>query len=99
MHSNYSVYLPLWDIVFGTYFMPKHRRPERYGIAEPMPTGLVNQLRYPLCGLPGPRRVVTFAVRHPIRGVRHLLRIVRRGLGQMWRSARRPTRRGVQFDR
>jgi sterol desaturase/sphingolipid hydroxylase (fatty acid hydroxylase superfamily) len=98
MHSNYSVFLPVWDIVFGTYFMPRHRRPERYGIAEPMPTGLVNQLRYPLCGLPGPRRVVTFAVRHPIRGVRHLLSSVRRGLRQMWRSARRPTRRGVQSN-
>jgi len=93
MRSNYSVFLPIWDIVFGTYFMPAHRRPEQYGINEPMPTGLVKQLAYPLRGLPKPRRVVTFAIRHPLRGVRHLLRGVRRGLGQMWTSARRPTRR------
>jgi len=93
MRSNYSVFLPIWDIVFGTYFMPAHRRPEQYGINEPMPTGLVKQLAYPLRGLPKPRRMVTFAIRHPLRGVRHLLRGVRRGLGQMWTSARRPTRR------
>ena len=98
-HSNYSVFLPIWDIVFGTYFMPADRRPEQYGIDEPMPNGMVPQLRYPLRGLPGPQRIVSFAVRHPVRGTRHLLRGVRRGLRQMWRSARRPTRRVLQSER
>jgi len=97
-HSNYSVFLPVWDIVFGTYFVPRHRRPEQYGIDEPMPTGLVNQLRYPLRGLPGPRQVLVLGVRHPVRGVRHLRCSVRRGLRQMWRSARRPTRSVLRSD-
>ncbi len=26
-HTNYSVFLPIWDILFGTYFMPSDRRP------------------------------------------------------------------------
>ena len=26
-NSNYSVFLPVWDILFGTYLMPADRRP------------------------------------------------------------------------
>ena len=99
MHSNYSVFLPVWDIVFGTYFMPADRRPDRYGIDEPMPPGLVSQLSYPLRGLPAPRRVLRVALQHPVRGARHLVRGVRRGLHQMRTSARRPTRPAVQSGR
>lgn len=40
--------MPLWDAVFGTYFMPGDRRPSRYGIAEPMPTTFLGQLAQPL---------------------------------------------------
>lgn len=90
--TNYSVFLPVWDQLFGTYRMPADRRPQRYGIAEPMPTGLVHQLRYPLRGLPRARTVAWCAVRHPWRGVRHLARSLRRGAGQLAASARRPTR-------
>jgi len=49
-HSNYSTFLPLWDILFGTYRMPKDQRPQRYGISGPMPTGIVRQLAFPLSG-------------------------------------------------
>jgi sterol desaturase/sphingolipid hydroxylase (fatty acid hydroxylase superfamily) len=96
--SNYSVFLPLWDLVFGTYFLPENRRPQRYGIGEPMPTGLVHQLRYPLRDLPSPRSAVGFAVRHPRRASRRLARSMRRGLRQLWASARRPTRSFVHSD-
>ena len=43
-NSNYSVFLPLWDIVFGTYFMPADRRPETYGVDEYIPDGVIAQL-------------------------------------------------------
>jgi sterol desaturase/sphingolipid hydroxylase (fatty acid hydroxylase superfamily) len=47
-HTNYSAFLPVWDVVFGTYRMPADRRPERYGMDEPVPDGLLGQLRHPL---------------------------------------------------
>ena len=62
-NHNYSVFLPLWDIVFGTYFMPKHRRPQVYGISEPMPMTLVGQIRQPLRGAGNPLRHAATAIR------------------------------------
>lgn len=96
--TNYSVLLPVWDQLFGTYRMPADRRPSRYGIAEPMPTGLVHQLRYPLRGLPRLRTAAWFGLRHPVRAVRRLGRSLRRGLGQVWASTRRPTRGFLHSD-
>lgn len=86
--SNYSVFLPFWDIAFGTYFMPRDRRPRFYGVDEEIPAGLVPQLLHPLRGVGNPLRVV----RHPIRSAREGSRFARNLIGQMWRSARRPTR-------
>jgi sterol desaturase/sphingolipid hydroxylase (fatty acid hydroxylase superfamily) len=88
IHSNYSVFLPLWDQLFGTYHMPRDRRPEHYGIDEPMPRGIMAQLRYPLRGLGSPWRLV----RHPLRSTRRLAAGIRLLLGQIWRSTTRPTR-------
>ncbi len=51
INSNYSVFLPLWDIIFGTWFMPEDRRPERYGIDEYVPPTMVGQLAHPFRGL------------------------------------------------
>lgn len=92
INTNYSVFLPLWDIIFGTYRVPRDARPVQYGIAEPMPTGFVNQLRYPLRDLPPARRLARDIVRHPAASARQLLAAVRRGARQMWASARRPVR-------
>ncbi len=46
-NRNYGVLLPLWDIVFGTAYLPPDRRPQRYGIDTPMPSGVVAQLKHP----------------------------------------------------
>ncbi len=54
-HTNYSVFLPVWDLLFGTYFMPADRRPSVYGVTEPVPQGLWRQLLHPFHGL-RPRR-------------------------------------------
>jgi len=86
IHTNYSVFLPLWDIAFGTYFMPKGRRPSIYGVDEEMPREIVGQLRHPLRGFRNPVRML----RHPILACRHLWMLVRRGLGQLKRSTLRP---------
>ena len=48
IHSNYSVFLPLWDIVWGTYYMPADRRPEVYGNSETTtPAHLPGQMLWP----------------------------------------------------
>ncbi len=87
-NSNYSVFLPLWDIMFGTYFMPADRRPSVYGISEPMPEGMPAQLRHPLRGMPGPLTLV----RHPLRTLRMLRNLVRQVCAGIGRSTTRPTR-------
>lgn len=84
-NTNYSVGLPIWDLVFGTYFMPADQRPRRYGVTPPIPPGLGAHLRYPLRGLRNPLR----ALRHPVRGTRHLATLVRRGVPMLAASARR----------
>ena len=45
INTNYAGLLPIWDLLFGTYYMPDDRRPSRYGIDEPMPLGVWGQLR------------------------------------------------------
>ena len=42
--TNYSVFLPVWDIIFGTYFMPLDRRPMVYGIDGDVSEGIVAAL-------------------------------------------------------
>jgi len=85
-HTNYSVFLPIWDIAFGTYFMPRHRRPAQYGVTPPLPEGFVPLLRHPFIGLRTPRDVV----RHPAVTMRSWHRSVRRGIRQLAATSRRP---------
>ncbi len=47
-NHNYAAFLPLWDRVFGTYYMPDDRRPLIYGIDDPMPDTWWGQMREPL---------------------------------------------------
>ena len=45
--TNFSAYLPIWDLLFGTYYMPKDRRPLAYGSPDPVPEDFTGQLVYP----------------------------------------------------
>lgn len=91
--SNYATFLPVWDLLFGTYFMPRNRRPAVYGVTEPIPRGITSQLRHPLRGMDNPLTIL----RHPIRSVRGGLRFARSLTADIWRSTRRPTRRVLQL--
>ncbi len=86
--SNYATFLPLWDLLFGTYFMSRERRPAVYGVSQPIPRGITAQLRHPLRGMGNPLRVL----RHPIRSSRAGVRFVRALCADIWRSTRRSTR-------
>jgi sterol desaturase/sphingolipid hydroxylase (fatty acid hydroxylase superfamily) len=45
--KNFAGLLPLWDILFGTYYMPADRVPMRFGTDTPVPNGLLGQLMFP----------------------------------------------------
>jgi sterol desaturase/sphingolipid hydroxylase (fatty acid hydroxylase superfamily) len=46
--KNLAGLLPFVDVLFGTFHLPRDRRPATFGIAgDPVPSGLVRQLRYP----------------------------------------------------
>ena len=91
LNSNYSVFLPAWDMIFGSWYMPRDRRPQVYGVSEDIPTTIVAQMAHPFHGLRSP----LWTLRHPIRGVKHTLVLLKSGISQLWASARR-TRRPLQ---
>ncbi len=48
---NFAIHFPVFDRLFGTYFMPRGRWPQGYGVSsEPVPSGFVRQLVYPFVG-------------------------------------------------
>ena len=103
--SNYSTFLPLWDMLFGTYFMPKgKRRPKIYGVDELVPMTMAEQLKYPFEGVENPftflrhpLRALWYPIRHPLRSIGRSLRFSGRMIKGylaiaklMFRSATRP---------
>ena len=92
VNSNYSVFLPAWDMLFGTWYMPPDRRPSVYGVDEVVPKEMARQLAYPFRGLRTPGALVRVWLRHPVRSTKELCRTLGRGLAQMRSSAKRPRR-------
>lgn len=45
--KNFAGLFPFWDLVFGTLYMPRDRKPQNFGIHEPMSGNLVGQLVHP----------------------------------------------------
>jgi sterol desaturase/sphingolipid hydroxylase (fatty acid hydroxylase superfamily) len=45
--KNFAGLLPIWDLMFGTYYMPEGRAPGRFGTETPVPEGLLAQLMFP----------------------------------------------------
>lgn len=99
---NYAPALPQWDLMFGTYFMPKRtsdRRPTHYGIDECMPRNMVGLLTHPLSGARKHVRLLWHpirAVRTAWRGTRNILRDTRRASFRKTHSVRRQTTTGCQ---
>ncbi|MFN2532532.1 MAG: sterol desaturase family protein [Pyrinomonadaceae bacterium] len=46
-NRNYAGELPLIDLLFGTFYLPKGRRPRKYGISDLVPTTYLGQLSHP----------------------------------------------------
>ena len=68
--------------------MPRDRRPEVYGVTQPIPVSFAAQLRHPLRGLRNPLRLLV----HPVVELRILRTNLRRGWQQLVRSTLRHTR-------
>lgn len=45
--KNFSGALPIFDWLFGTWYLPDDKRPSEYGIMEPMPSTYMGQLVHP----------------------------------------------------
>ena len=46
--SNFAGTFPLYDLIFGTFYMPAGKRPDDYGVDDPQfPKGFFGQLRHP----------------------------------------------------
>lgn len=45
--KNFAGLFPVWDILFGTYFMPEGRAPRSFGAGIPVPDGLLAQMKFP----------------------------------------------------
>ena len=53
INKNFVVVFPFIDLLFGTYYFPKNRLPEKYGIYgssgyEKVPEDFIKQLIYPI---------------------------------------------------
>ena len=55
---NFAGLLPLWDLLFGTFHMPKGRQAEAFGVDDPVPGGLVGQMVWPFRRRGGDRPAV-----------------------------------------
>ena len=84
--TNYSTFLPIWDMIFGTYFMPKNRRPAVYGCGEDIPKGIIKQLKWPMPKLINP----FWVIRHPLKSIANCWRFTKKLLKAMKGSAFRP---------
>lgn len=48
LDKNFAGLFPIWDVLFGTYYMPKNRLPQVFGLKnENVPEGYFAQLLYP----------------------------------------------------
>jgi sterol desaturase/sphingolipid hydroxylase (fatty acid hydroxylase superfamily) len=48
--KNYAAHTPLFDMLFGSWHMPKDRWPLKYGTVKPIPGGMLGQFLHPFVG-------------------------------------------------
>lgn len=46
-NKNYAGELPVLDLLFGTYYLPRDRMPATYGTTEPVPASYLGQMLHP----------------------------------------------------
>ena len=48
--KNYAAHTPLFDMLDGTWHLPKDRWPVNYGTVKPIPGGMLGQFMHPFVG-------------------------------------------------
>jgi sterol desaturase/sphingolipid hydroxylase (fatty acid hydroxylase superfamily) len=51
MDKNFAGLFPIWDILFGTYYMPRGKMPEDFGVSGDFPQDMPRQLWEPVRNL------------------------------------------------
>jgi len=46
-NKNFAGLFPLWDLLFGTFYLPRERMPSNFGTDEPLPASFSGQILYP----------------------------------------------------
>jgi sterol desaturase/sphingolipid hydroxylase (fatty acid hydroxylase superfamily) len=47
LDKNFAGMFPVWDLLFGTFYMPRGRQAEFFGVDEPIPDGFLSQMLHP----------------------------------------------------
>jgi sterol desaturase/sphingolipid hydroxylase (fatty acid hydroxylase superfamily) len=47
LDKNFAGFLALWDVMFGTFYVPRGRTPGDFGVTEPIPESLWGQIIHP----------------------------------------------------
>jgi sterol desaturase/sphingolipid hydroxylase (fatty acid hydroxylase superfamily) len=59
-NANFAPTFAIWDVIFGTYYLPSGELPQRYGVDDrDFPQGFLGQLAYPFRGLRRSRAAAT----------------------------------------
>ena len=45
--KNFAGFFPIWDLLFGTFYMPEGQRARRFGVDDDVPEGFLAQLVWP----------------------------------------------------
>jgi sterol desaturase/sphingolipid hydroxylase (fatty acid hydroxylase superfamily) len=53
LDKNFAGAFPVWDLLFGTFYMPKGRQSEIFGVKDSVPDGFWGQMLYPFRRAPG----------------------------------------------
>ena len=48
--KNFAGLFPFWDMVFGTFYMPRGLAPRSFGTDTPVPAGIIGQMAFPFRG-------------------------------------------------
>jgi sterol desaturase/sphingolipid hydroxylase (fatty acid hydroxylase superfamily) len=64
-NKNFAGLFPFWDILFGTFYMPKGRVPVDFGIPEKFPKDFVGQLTHPFARAFRRKERAEINIQHP----------------------------------
>lgn len=54
--KNFASLLPIWDLIFGTLYLPAGAIPDDFGVHDPVPENLFGQMVYPFVPVHNPNK-------------------------------------------